>query len=461
MKTSTATTAEAAPLTGSDPITSAAPIVLAAYQCAPGQGSVSQIGWEWYHRLARRRPVLLVTHVRNREHIEASAERPANADILYIDTEWFAGPLFRLARRLFPRSEHGVFLIASLDFFLFDWLALRALRRRLRAGTRPSLVHVVTPVTLAAPSALHRLGLPLVRGPLNCGLQSPKGFDRQLRDESPWVIRLRELPRLLDGLIGASRNASLFLTATRATRLDVPRRYRARTRMMLENGIALEHFPALPWPPAPGQAEPLRVLFVGRMITLKGVEMLLEAVSRLKRRGIPVALTLVGDGPARDDWERLTRSLELGDAVRFTGALAREDVQRAMRDCHVFCLPSVRESGGAVLLEAMATARPVIALDHGGPAELVDDAVGRAIPLQDPAQVIGDLERTLAEVAASPAAWAERGIRGRARVERRYTWESKIAAAEILYEQLGLDGRPARVGSVEAATGTGHSARGD
>jgi glycosyltransferase involved in cell wall biosynthesis len=230
--------------------------------------------------------------------------------------------------------------------------------------------------------------------------------------------------------------------------------------MMLENGISLEHFPAAPWPPAPGPAEPLQVLFVGRMIALKGVDMLLEALSRLKRRGIPVALTLVGDGPARDDWERLTRSLQLGDAVRFTGALAREDVQRVMGDCHVFCLPSVRESGGAVLLEAMATARPLIALGHGGPAELVDDTVGRAIPMQNPEQVIVDLERTLAEVAADPKTWAERGTSGRARVERHYTWESKIAAAEALYEQLGLDGRPDQVGSVEAATGTVHSARG-
>jgi glycosyltransferase involved in cell wall biosynthesis len=87
--------------------------------------------------------------------------------------------------------------------------------------------------------------------------------------------------------------------------------------------------------------------------------------------------------------------------------------------------------------------------------------VGRAIPLQNPEQVIGDLERTLMEVVGSPAAWAERGTRGRARVEQRYTWESKIAAAEALYEQLGLDGRPARVGSVEAATQAGHSARGN
>ncbi|MDP3518333.1 MAG: glycosyltransferase family 4 protein [Pseudohongiella sp.] len=416
-----------------------APMVLAAYQCAPGQGSVSQIGWEWFHRLARRRPVILVTHVRNREHIEASQLRPADTEILYIDTEWFAGPLFRMARKLFPRSEHGVFLVASLDFFLFDWLALRVLRRRQSEGETMSLVHVVTPVTLAAPSALHRLGLPLVRGPLNCGLESPKGFSRQLRDENPWVIRLRELPKLLDIAIGATRKADILLTATQATLMDVPHRHRSKTRMMLENGIDLEQFPATAWPPAPSANQALRVLFVGRMIALKAVDMLLDAVAGLKRSGIKVELILVGDGPARANWEELAKSLMLDESVRFTGALARDDVQQEMSACHVFCLPSVRESGGAVLLEAMASARPVIAMNHGGPAELVDDEVGRAIRLQDPAQVIAELEHALKEVVTQPEAWARRGSRGRERVELFYDWEQKITSAEAIYKKLEHD----------------------
>lgn len=389
--------------------------------------------------MARRRPVILVTHVRNRQAIEAAGQTPINTEILYIDTEWFAGPLFRLARKLFPRSEHGVFLIASLDFFLFDRLALRALRalrKRQHAGSPMSLVHVVTPVTLAAPSALHKLGLPLVRGPLNCGLQSPKGFDQQLRDENPWVIRLRKLPRVLDTIIGATRNADMVLTATQATLMDVPPRHRSKTLMMLENGIDLEHFPATPWPPAPGNKQALRILFVGRMIALKGVDMLLEAVYKLRQRGIPVELTLIGDGPARENWQQLAASLMLTECVRFTGALARDDVQREMSACHVFCLPSIRESGGAVLLEAMASARPVIAMNHGGPAELVDDAVGRAIAVQDAAQVIADLACALADVVAEPAAWAQRGAHGRSRVEHFYDWEQKISSAEEIYQRL-------------------------
>src|ERR1700753_3992966 len=99
-------------------------VLLSAYQCAPGGGSVSQIGWEWYSRLSRRMPVTLVTHIRNRVYLEAAGAPLPGSEIIYIDTEWFAGPLYRLASRLFPKSQHSVFLIASLDFYVYDRAAL-------------------------------------------------------------------------------------------------------------------------------------------------------------------------------------------------------------------------------------------------------------------------------------------------------------------------------------------------
>ena len=83
-------------------------LLLSAYQCGPGMGSVSQIGWHWYSRLARRLPVTLVTHVRNRDALAAVGVPLPGSEIVYIDTEWFAGPLYRLAARLFRQSQHAV-----------------------------------------------------------------------------------------------------------------------------------------------------------------------------------------------------------------------------------------------------------------------------------------------------------------------------------------------------------------
>ena len=412
-------------------------MVLVAYQCGPGMGSVSQIGWEWYARLSREHRITLVTHARNRPALEGAGAPLKGSEVRYIDTEWFAGPLYRLARRLFPRSEHSVFLVSSLDYFAFDIAAYRWLRVELRGrNERPCLIHRVTPVTTVAPTLLGRLGLPLVIGPLNSGLKDPRGFGKIMQQESTWLIRVRGLTRLFDGLLGSTRRAARILVASRSTLAAVARRYRAKCRPMLENGVDLGCFEAAPWPAPPGEGTPLRVLFTGRLVPVKGLDMLLQAVARLRDAGQPVQLEIVGDGPMLAEWSALTGQLDLAEAVTFHGAQPQQVVARQMAACHVFCLPSVRESGGAVLLEAMACARPVIALDFGGPGEIADAEVGALLPLTDPEQVAQDLATTLQDVCKDPQAWRQRGEAGRIRAERQHSWPAKIAAADVIYQEV-------------------------
>jgi glycosyltransferase involved in cell wall biosynthesis len=411
-------------------------ILLVAYQCGPGMGSVSQIGWEWYSRLCADNAVTLVTHVRNRAALEQAGAPVADSEIIYVDTEWFAGPLYRLAKRVFPRSEHSVFLVSSLDYFVFDLVAYRRLRALMGKGRNWSVLHRVTPVTLAAPTWLGRLGLPTVIGPLNSGLSDPPGFDVIMKQESTWLIRVRELTRLADALLGSSRRATRILTATRTTHEAVAPRHHPRCRMMVENGVELSRFVATPWPPAPAAGRGLRVLFAGRLIPIKGIDMLLRALANLRNEGAAVTLDIVGDGPMREDWTRLSRELGLAACVNFHGALPLDAVAARMQACHVFCLPSVRESGGAVVLEAMASARPVIALDFGGPAEIVTDAFGALLPMRSTAQVVDALRDTLAGVMRDPVAWERKGQAARSEIEARYSWPAKIAAAEDTYREV-------------------------
>jgi len=413
-------------------------IILAAYQCGPGLGSVSQIGWEWYSRLAREHEVTLVTHVRNREALAAAGAPLAGSRIVYIDTEWFAGPLYRLSRRLFPFSEHSVFMLSSLDYFLFDFQAWRALAARIRQGERFSLLHRVTPITLAAPSWLGRLGLPVVLGPLNCGLDTPEGFGSVLKKDAVWLTRLRGVGQLAAALSGATRHAARILTATQATLASVPARHRPRCRMMVENGVDLERFRARPWPQPPSATEPLRVLFVGRLVPFKGVGMLFDAAALAATSDRPIEVTIVGGGPMEQAWRAQAAALGIEERIRFLGSLPAEQVAAEMARCHVFCLPSVRESGGAVLLEAMASARPVIAVGFGGPAEIVDDDVGRLLAPVSAAQVTADLAVALADVCADPEAWRRRGTAGRRRAESSFSWPAKVASAAAVYDELAV-----------------------
>jgi glycosyltransferase involved in cell wall biosynthesis len=408
-------------------------VLLSAYQCGPGMGSVSQIGWEWYRRLSKACQVTLLTHVRNRSALEAANVPIEDSTVIFIDTEWFAGPLYRFASLCFPRSEHPLFLIASLDFFVYDWIATRHCRRLLKKGQSWDVVHAVTPVSPMAATGLHKLGIPLVLGPWNGALVSPKTFPEIMKAESKWLYPVRNFGRLIDFFVGSTRQAAMILTATSSTLAGIPARYREKCRFMLENGVDLDLFQSAPWPPAPSINYPLRIVFVGRLLPVKGVAMLLEAVKALN---FPMQLTVVGEGPEKSELERIAAEFGITEKVFFTGNLPLNEVAQIMQQAHVFCLPSVRESGGAVLLEAMAVGRPVIAIDFGGPAEIVDEGVGAKLPATGKADVVQGLINAFENVRQQPELWIARGQEGRRRVENNYSWDAKIASAIAFYREL-------------------------
>lgn len=439
-------------------------VLLLAYQCGPGLGSVSQIGWQWFTGMAARRPTTLVTHVRNRAAIEAAPDRPAGARVIYIDTEWFAGPLYRLARRLFPRSEHAVFMVSQLDWFVFDAVALRTLRHERAAGAPWRLLHLVTPVTVSAPTRLHRLGLPVVRGPLNCGLPVPPGFETLMRDDAMGLARLRVLPRLLEAVFGSLRHSRVVLVATAATRAALPRSVQSRSVAMLENAVEPLRFTPAPEAasaPAPEAAsaintesapEPLtkpatepaagrvdaalRVSFVGRLVAVKALPLLLQAMARLRAEGRRVELDVVGDGPMGTAWRDEAAALGLVEGVRWHGAQPAPVVADVMRESDVFCLPSVRESGGAVLLEAMACGVPVIGMDFGGPAEIVDAEVGWKVAMRHVEGAVTGLAAALREAQDDEAGRQKRGRCAHDRVLAHHTWPARMQAAEALYARV-------------------------
>jgi len=392
-------------------------------------GSVSQIGWEWYSRLARRTPVTLFTHIRNRSALEAAGAPIDGSEIRYIDTEWFAGPLYATAKRIFPRSEHAVFLMSSLDYFPYDAAVLRQARK---SPEHWQVVHQVTPVSPSAITRLHKLGRPLIIGPLNGGLQSPAAFPELMKADSGWVYRLGRLPRLLDNALGSSAGAARLLVANETTRAALPPEHRRKCVTMLENGVDLSLFQPQPWPSC---TSPLRVLFVGRLIPVKGVNFLIEAVRRLQGE-LNVEVTIAGDGPMSGEWQQLADSKGVGAQFRFLGNRPLSELPALHAASHVFCLPSVRESGGAVLLEAMACARPIIAVGYGGPAVVTEDAVGLALPPDGPEPLTEALTEALRDIAHNPDNWRERGLEGRRRAEASFSWDARIEQALRIYREV-------------------------
>jgi teichuronic acid biosynthesis glycosyltransferase TuaC len=138
------------------------------------------------------------------------------------------------------------------------------------------------------------------------------------------------------------------------------------------------------------QANPNQILYVGYMRHVKGIDVLLKAMSRLVREKPDLKLVLVGGGIYRDSQNQemklrqLVQKLGIEKNVEFAGIKTPAEVARYMRESALLVLPSRTETFGAVLVEALACGTPVVATACGGPEDIVNESVGRLVPKEDP-----------------------------------------------------------------------------
>ncbi len=144
---------------------------------------------------------------------------------------------------------------------------------------------------------------------------------------------------------------------------------------VIHNGLREDEFtPVLP------EADAADILFVGELRMLKGVDILLEALALLRKRGRPVSALIVGDGPDRQEFEELVERLDLAEQIRLPGAMP---ARKAFPKGRVMVVPSRAESFPYIVLEAQAAGLPLIASNVGGIPEMTEPA--SLVPPEDPA----------------------------------------------------------------------------
>ena len=119
------------------------------------------------------------------------------------------------------------------------------------------------------------------------------------------------------------------------------------------------------------------ILYVGRLVNQKGVDVLVHAYAKYATRpvGSVEPLVLVGDGPDRSDLEELVRTLGIERRVSFLGSLTGQDLLDVVRSAQIAVVPSVwEEPFGGVTTELMAAGKPLIVSERGAPAEIAADA---------------------------------------------------------------------------------------
>lgn len=186
-----------------------------------------------------------------------------------------------------------------------------------------------------------------------------------------------------------------------------------------------------------GEDEPRsdgRILFIGRLVAVKGQAVLLEAIARLLDRGRSLDCVIAGDGPERADLEALAVRLGIAARVAFPGAVGQDDIHAMYADAAIFCLPSFAEGVPGVLMEAMAMELPVVSTRITGIPELVED--GRSGFLVAPGRA-DELADVLERLLLDPELRARMGAAGREKVVHEFnTQTSACALCELFADYL-------------------------
>ncbi|MEV0642212.1 glycosyltransferase family 4 protein [Streptomyces sp. NPDC050619] len=268
--------------------------------------------------------------------------------------------------------------------------ALPAARAASDRNTRVDLVHVHPSADLAAlPIAM--MASRLHRAPLVVTLHSSALYT--MRPVGPRLTMLKILGCPAEAV--ALRHAAAIIALTDRTR-----------DLVVGSGVDPARVHVLPQPydqesfvgpfddPFPGLPRP-RIVFIGRFSREKGVDVLLEAFSRMRR---PAQLVLIGDGRAKGHIEASIRRLGIGRNVTVTGFMPHRTAVAAMAHAQVVALPSLFEEAGTVVVEAMALGVPLVASDAGGVRQTAGG--GKAallVPPGDPSVLAAALDDVLGD----------------------------------------------------------------
>src|SRR5215475_7702957 len=200
------------------------------------------------------------------------------------------------------------------------------------------------------------------------------------------------------------------------------------------NGIDLERFQA---PRSVNNPVP-RIVSVGRLVALKGFDDLIDACAELARREIDFVCDIIGDGPLRETLQAKIERLDLSSRVNFLGSLSQGAVFEKLQAADIFALASTTDAQGAtdvfptVILEAMASARPVVATRLAGIPELVvDGETGMLVSPGDSTALTQALERLLRD----PDLRLHFGHAGHARIEQHFRIEKTVVPLMEMFER--------------------------
>jgi len=184
------------------------------------------------------------------------------------------------------------------------------------------------------------------------------------------------------------------------------------------NGVDLEEIDSI----KASKSEKKTIIFSGRMVWFKYPEDLVESIQILKQEIPDIVLKFVGDGQKMGMLQKKVKTLHLGKEVEFWGKLDHKYTIANIKMSDVLVLPSLKDTFGIVVVEAMACGVPVVAYDCAGPREIITEDVGLLAKPRD----VEDLANKIKAILVNKKLAEIIGKNGRKKVEQKFTWDKVV-----------------------------------
>ena len=432
-------------------------VLLSAYCCLPNAGSENAIGWNWALGIAAcGHHTYVITRAIHRNAIETACERDSiqNPQFQFHDMSPTIQKLYKV-----PFGNY-------VHYFLWQYTAAKV-AVRVHAKERFDLVQHITWGNFRFPSFMWKLGVPFIFGPVAGGEDTPKKLRRGLGLRGRVWDFLRRTSNLLltRGPLMKSTyaHATQIVATTAETLRQIPPPYRSKARVQQAVGInpiesytSTDRSSALP---SIARCAKLKLLFVGRLLPWKGLHLGLKSLAALGHQAKDVHFTVLGSGSDESRLKRLAQRLGLGESLSWVPWMDREDLIQLYPEFDLFLFPSLHDSGGMAVLEAMSFGLPVLCLDLGGPGISVDNTCGRVVPTEDHTEeeVVRLMSACLSELLCNPAILESLSMGTRRRVAL-LSWQAIVANtyAQSLDQQLPNELKSSSyLGAAKAGGGVG------
>ena len=415
-------------------------ILVIAENASFSEGGESYLAVQWFRGLLKEGvDAHLLVHARSKPELD-QAFGAFSSRIHYVPEALLQTICWHLGKKL-PTHVRD-FTTGSAVHYITQFMQ-RRLARRLIAQYAIDVVHEPTPVAPRLPSMMHGLGVPVVMGPMNGNMRYPPAYrGRRSFAERAFVPVARAFVDIANFLMPGKRRADILLVANERTRSALPSGCTGKVRVLCENGVDPEVWRRPDDLPA-RRADSMSLVFLGRLVRWKGVDLVLDAFAEI-RKTIPWAdLHIIGDGPERRRLQAQADRLGLSDAVTFHGWLPPEQCPRQLGQSDILLFPSVFECGGAAVLEAMSLGLAVVALNWGGPSDYLAEGDGILVEPVDRRGTLAELVRAV--LSLTPDKRRDLGEAAQRRIADHYTWPAKIRQIISVYRSAcrQAEGAPA------------------